>query len=106
MERAVGFRRGSFPAALIVPADGRAAAGPPAPRSWDLCHFPGYWFPGYLGLSRPVYGVPGRGITEHSSPPGAPARAIVRPSGPEAEPQGAPDGVCRSRPAPGAPAAG
>jgi hypothetical protein len=39
MERAVGFRRGSFPAALIVPADGRATAGPPAPMSWDLCHF-------------------------------------------------------------------
>jgi hypothetical protein len=52
MERAVGFRRGSFPAALIVSADGRVAAGPPDPRSRDLCHFSRV-----PDLMRPVRGV-------------------------------------------------
>ena len=73
MERAVGFRRGSFPAALIVPAGGRAAAGPPGPMSWDLCHFSRL-----LGLTRLVHGVPGAafGIARR---PGARYRETIRP---------------------------
>ena len=70
MERAVGFRRGSFPAAPIVPADGRATAGPPAPMSWDLCHFPGYW-----AWTRPVHGVRCSGVP---GPPRGAASGIAR----------------------------
>ena len=67
MERAVGFRRGSFPAALIVPADGRAAAGPPVPMSRDRGHCARL-----PGLTRPVPGVPGRRVARRSSSPRRP----------------------------------
>jgi hypothetical protein len=77
MERAVGFRRGSFSAALIVSTDGRATAGPPASMSWDLCHFSRP-----LGLTRPVHGVPGpprRAAFVIARRPGARYREIIWP---------------------------